>query len=124
MGHTIDVVISPNKQSYVSKPDIRRIDLSHHFLIEFAVNVSASKIVTKTITYRAWNEIDSELFSREIKEALSGISETRDLGEKLSSYNKILQEKADKFAPSRSKEIKINPGAPWFDNEYKSLRRR
>ena len=124
MGHTIDVVISPNKQSYVSKPDIRRIDLSHHFLIEFAVNVSASKIVTKTINYRAWKEIDSELFSREIKEALSGISETRDLGEKLSSYNKILQEKADKFAPSRSKEIKINPGAPWFDSEYKSLRRR
>ena len=122
-GHTIDVVISPNKESYVVDMDIRRIDLSHHFLIEFGVSVSVSTTITKSITYRAWKEVDNERFSEELKEALSSIPDTRNMAEKLASYNKILQEIGDKYAPPRSKEIRIKPRAPWFDSEYKTLRR-
>ena len=122
-GHTIDVVISPNRNSYVSDLDIRWIDLSHHFLIDFGVNVSASKVDNKSITYRAWKEIDNEVFSQEIREALSNMPETNDLAEKVAGYNRILQEKGEKFAPPKTKEIRINPRAPWFDSEYKVLRR-
>ena len=123
MGHTIDVIISPNKELYVSNIDIRKIDLSHHFLIEFGMNVSTSEQATKLITYRAWKDIDNKRFDQEIKEALSGMPETSDLSEKLANYNRILTEKGDKYAPPKTKEIKIKPTAPWFDGEYKSLRR-
>ena len=124
MGHTIDVIISPNKDLYVSNIDIRKIDLSHHFLIEFGVNVSTSEQTTKLITYRAWKgwkDIDNKRYDQEIKEALSGMPETKDLSEKLANYNRILTEKGDKYAPPKTKEIKIKPTAPWFDGEYKSL---
>ena len=60
-GHTIDVVISPNKAAYVSDLNIRQLDLSHHFLVEFGVNVSASLNTTKTITYRPWKKMDNAL---------------------------------------------------------------
>ena len=46
------------------------------------------------------------------------------MGEKLSGYNRILREKADEFAPIKTKEIKIKPKEPWFDSEYKTLRRK
>ena len=100
-GHTIDVVISPNKPFYVYDINIRRCDLSHHFLIEYRVNVSATSSETKTITYRAWKEVDTELFSQEVKEALLSLPETRDMGEKLSGYNRVLRENAEKFAPTK-----------------------
>ena len=123
MGHTIDVIMSPNKDLYVSNIDIRKIDLSHHFLIEFGVNVSPSECTTKSITYRAWKDIDNERFAQEIKEALSIRQESRSMSEKLANYNRVLKETGDKYAPPRTKEIKIKPNAPWFDGEYKSLRR-
>ena len=123
-GHTIDVVISPNKAAYVSDLNIRQLDLSHHFLVEFGVNVSASLNTTKTITYRPWKKMDNTLFSQEIKEALSSCPETRSMAEKITMYNNILQEKSDKFAPLLTKEIKVKPNAPWFDSEYEELRRK
>ena len=63
------------------------------------------------------------MFSQELKEALSSLPETRDMAEKLAGYNKILQDMGNKYAPPRSKEIRIEPRAPWFDSEYKTLRR-
>ena len=59
-----------------------------------------------------------------MKDALLSLPETQDMGEKLSGYNRILREKADEFAPIKTKEIKIKPNAPWFDSEYKTLRRK
>ena len=105
-GHTIDVVISPNRNSYVIDIDIRLIDLSHHFLIDFGVNVSASKVNTKSITYRAWKEIDNQVFSEELKEALSSVPKTSDLAERLLGYNRVLHEMGEKFAPPKTKEGK------------------
>ena len=123
-GHTIDVVISPNKAAYVSDLNIRQLDLSHHFLVEFGVNVSASLNITKTISYRPWKKMDNALFSQEIKDALSSCPETRSMTEKITMYNNVLEEKANKFAPLLTKEIKVKPNAPWFDSEYEELRRK
>ena len=46
------------------------------------------------------------------------------MAEKITRYNNILQEKSDKFAPLLTKMIKVKPNAPWFDSEYKELRRK
>ena len=124
MGHTLDIVISPNKDSYINDLVVCRNDLSHHFLIEFGVRVSTSYNLTKTITYRAWKDIDQELFSKEIKEALTNIPETRDMTEKIMEYNRVLAENYNKFAPEKTKVIKVRPTAPWFDSEYQILRRK
>ena len=56
-GHTIDVVISPNKKAYVHDLKVRSNDLGHHHLIEFDVQVSTDYNTTKTITYRTYTSI-------------------------------------------------------------------
>ena len=123
-GHTIDVVISPNRESYINDIVVRKLDLSHHTLIDFSVQVQASSNLTKTITYRPWKKMDHTLFCQEIKEALMNCPETRNMAEKVTTYNKILREKADEHSPLITKVIKIKPTAPWFDSEYEALRRR
>ena len=49
MGHTIDVIITPNKEFYVTEIAAKEIDLSHHFLINFKVMVLKNMKVTKTM---------------------------------------------------------------------------
>ena len=71
MGHTIDVVISPNRDSYISDVKTRSYDISHHFLIDFNVSVKVSLNSKKVITYRAWKNIDSAAFSEDLKKAFS-----------------------------------------------------
>ena len=123
-GHTIDVIISPNRESYINDINLRRLDLSHHFLIEFEVKVSASTNVLKTITYRPWKKVDHTVFSREIKDELSRCPVNANMSDKVTAYDRILREKADKFAPCLTKMIKVKPSAPWFDCEYETLRRK
>ena len=123
-GHTIDAVISPNKDSYIKDMVIRKIDLSHHFLIEFSVNVSASSNLTKSITYRPWRKMDHVLFCKDVQETLKSYPETKDMSEKITVYNKVLREKFDKYSPLTTKVIRVKPAAPWFDSEYQNLRRK
>ena len=63
------------------------------------------------------------MLSREIRDALLNCPETSNISEKVIAYNTILREKADKFAPRVTKMIKVKQNAPWFDCEYKMMRR-
>lgn len=124
MGHTIDVIISPNEDKYIHNIAVRHTDLSHHHLIDFEASVSAESNLSKTITYRAWRNIDNEQFALEIKKALEEYPKTNDLGERVLAYNTVLRETYNKLAPLQSKVITVKPSAPWFDSEYKTLRRK
>ena len=69
MGHTIDVIITPNKTNYVTGIEVRQIDLSHHFLIDF--KVKAANVINNTskiITYRNLKNMDNVSFCNEFNE--------------------------------------------------------
>ena len=53
---------------------------------------------------------------------LSNIS-TNDLGEAVTSYNTEMATLLDKHAPKVTKKVKIVDSAPWFDAEYRDLRK-
>ena len=124
MGHTIDVIITPNKCSYLSDVEVRKIDLSHHFLIDFKVSVDVMNISTKTITYRNLKNIDSVAFNNKITARYQACPVTIDLQTKVGHYNSILEETLNKHAPLKSKEIKLVNDSPWFDQEYVALRKQ
>ena len=124
MGHTIDIVISPNRPSYIKDLVVRKVDLSHHFLIEFSISARALSSETKTITYRPWKKMDHARFSQDINDTLKSYPETQNLAEKITIYDKVLKEKADQYSPLITKVIKVKSTAPWFDSEYQTLRRK
>ena len=124
MGHTIDVIISPNEEKYINNVVVRHTDLSHHHLIDFEASVSAVSNLSKTITYRPWRDIDTEQFALEIKRTLDEHSQTDNMGERVLAYNTVLRKTYEKLAPLQSKVITVKPSAPWFDSQYKTLRRK
>ena len=48
---------------------------------------------------------------------------TGNMSERTSAYNSRMKEIIRAHAPLKTKEIKIVPSTPWFDSEYKDLRR-
>ena len=122
-GHTLDVVITPNKTNYLSNSNITEVDLSDHYLIDFLIFCQPIMREMKTITYRCTKNVDNELFRREVKERLDAIPPTTSVLEKVNKYNTALSEIVEKHAPLKTRKIKEVPEAPWFDNEYAELRK-
>ena len=123
-GHTIDIVISPNKPLYITDVSIRQIEPHHHFLIDFVINVSALSTATKVITFRDKKNVDSLKLKEELKEKLENRSKPTTLADHVDEYNEIVSNIWDKHAPIRQKRIRVVASAPWFDSEYKNLRKK
>ena len=121
-GHTIDVVITRNKANLVSNVKVTPSDLSHHSLITFNFTIEPLKIISKSITFRATKNMDHDQFQRDVKARLSNVTSDV-MGERVYQFNTILQKTLDEHAPLKTKEIRIVPYAPWFDEEYAALRR-
>ena len=124
MGHTIDVVITRNKNNLISDVVVTNYKLSHHFLIDFVFNAVPSQVFTKTITYRSIKSIDKEALREDITNSYDNRHQCVEVGEKVNTYNAVMKEVLDKHAPVKTKVIRIKSHAPWFDAEYASLRRR
>ena len=121
-GHTLDIVITPNKQC-VENLRVTNIDLSHHFLIDFnAALMLESMKEQRKISYRSKN-IDMVKFREDVRETLLALPQSDDLDEKVASYNTSLAHVVDKHAPVLTKTITVVPDAPWFDAEYANLRK-
>ena len=122
-GHTIDIVISPNRKEYIANVNVRQIEPHHHFLIEFNVNVSVLCSSMKTITFPVKKNVDNLALKKELKEKLDKRTKATNIAEHIQEYERIVSEIWDNHAPLRVKRIREVGTAPWFDNEYRSLRK-
>ena len=92
-------------------------------MIDFVYKAEPTQIYNTTITYRKLKSIEAQSFCEDISNALASCTSDV-LGDKVNHYNKSLREILDKHAPIKTKEIRILPNAPWFDEEYAELRRQ
>ena len=106
----------------ISKLIVENVQLSDHFKISFEVEAEVVRHEEKTITYRNYKSIDCEQFSTELnlklQERMSG-----NFGERVQIYNDTVKGMVEEKAPLQSKVIKVVPNAPWFDSEYRNLRK-
>lgn len=126
-GHTLDIVITPNKDSYLRNMNVTNHDLSDHFLINFGIVCEPSERQMKTITYRSIKNVDMAKFSNDLKERLGALPPTNNMLSKVNNYNAAMADLVAEHAPTKTKTIKLVPEAPWFDTEYaehRKLRRR
>lgn len=121
-GHTLDVVVTGENGLKVSKFEAEENDVSPHVLINFSLQFRSVEKVEKEITYRNLRGMDSEKFVSDITDNLH-LSKDKSFGENITEYNDILCNILNTHAPIKSKKVKIVEGSPWFDGEYKNLRR-
>ena len=124
MGHTIDVIITPNKNHFVSDIIVSQFELSHHFLIDFKVTAEANRNLTKLIKFRNLKNIDALVFDTEVTAKFQVNPVTNSVDEIVENYNAVITEVLNKHAPIKTKEIKVVTTAPWFDGEYITLRKQ
>ena len=123
-GHTLDLVITTNKEPYVSDVKVTEVDLSHHFLIDFTVTAERSSPKMKAITYRSLRSVDTIKFQNDVNERLSALPPTDNLLDKVNNYDTVLKQIVNDCAPLKTSKIKVVDTAPWFDREYSDLRKQ
>ena len=120
-GHTLDVILTPNKENYLNGIDMSPIDLSDHFLVNFNLNVEKKLKLTKVINYRPTKNVDIEKFCQDVTEKLAALPPTNDVGKRVGSYNEVLQNLVEEYSPMKTVTVKVVPEAPWFDKDYVDL---
>lgn len=121
-GHTLDVILTFSENPHISNLSSEEYDVSHHFLIDFYMDIIPEKIKYKTISFRNTKNINVDQMKNTITDRLH-ISDDNTFKDSINCYNRVLQNLLDEHAPLKSREIKIVPDAPWFDWEYENLRK-
>ena len=78
-GHTLDVVLTPNKDNYLHGITLSSLDLSDHFLVDFNLNVVKEMKQTKVINYRPTKTVDIEKFCQDVADKLGALPLTTDV---------------------------------------------
>ena len=120
-NHTLDVVIAHVEETKISDIEVNDITLSDHFLLSFSVDCTAPRSYYKTITYR---KKVNDAFKEDLETTLNSLHISNDFRESVNEYNDKLDTLVEKHAPEATKEVKIVNNAPWFDTEYKELRKQ
>ena len=123
LNHTLDLVLTRDGCSKVSKLTVEDVQLSDHFLISFDYEVEVVQCKEKTITYRNLKSVDMEQFSSELKEKLTDRMRGS-FGERVDIYNDTLREMVNEKASLQTKKIKVVTNSPWFDSQYNDLRKQ
>ena len=71
---------------------------------------------------RKIKEVDMKEFMNEVKERVH-ISDSG-FGENMKMYNTVLGDLVEEKAPLQKLSVKVVSSAPWFDKEYRELRRQ
>ena len=125
-GHTLDVVIANTEDIIISDVNVQDVSISDHFLVSFSIECCVRKSYSKTITYRKIKSVNQDEFNRNVSESFDNdfiISNNFDFKQSIDYYNTTMKNLLDKHAPEVTKIIKVVPSAPWFDGEYKDLRK-
>ena len=120
-GHTLDIVIARLDDTQIGGVEVTDIELSDHYLTGFSVDCAATRSYYKTITYR--KKVDAGVFRERLLESLSNMQISDNFGESIMEYNRKMSALVDELGPEVTKTVKIVDNAPWFDSEYKNLRR-
>ena len=126
LGHTLDLVVARGDGPCIRNVKPNNVHLSDHFMVTFEIEEQVVKHEERIISFRNFKSTDVDQFMVEVKERYESSVPPGDctMGERVKHYNDIVRESVNSAYPLISKKIKIVPDAPWFDNEYKQLRKQ
>ncbi len=122
LGHTLDMIATFKDNPAITNIVANEYDVSHHFLVDFEVDVHPETRQYTTINYRNIKDINFVQFQADVNNKLT-ISDSHSLADGIKSYNEVLTSVLNEQAPMKSRNIKKVPDSPWFDGEYSNLRR-
>ena len=96
---------------------------SDHFPVMCTLDILADKKFFKSIQYRKLNDIDPIKFHDALSDIISSYEISPTFFQSITSLSESISNLMNHFAPYQSKSISVMDKAPWFDNEYRDLRK-
>ena len=120
--HTLDIIATFGNSPLITGLEANLYDISHHFLVDFNVEINLEKKLYKTISYRNTKCINWDHLQEEVHNKLN-ISEESSFEVNVTKYNETLSSSVSEHAPLKTQTLKLVRDAPWFDTEYENLRK-
>ena len=114
--NTIDIVNSPRQSSIITSVSQGCL-FSDHYLVNFQIQYTTTKPVTKMIKFRKLNSINPQAFSRDVKTLLDDHNPV-DLSpsEGLKLYKNTLTTVLNTHAPEKTGKAATRSRIPWFND--------
>ena len=126
-GQSLDQLFIYSLDNQVSCSDLL-IDSTHrlgsdHFPIFLKLNLNLQKKYFKTINYRAIKSMNKDQFTTDFENLLKNIKMSGSFKVSVMSLKESVSSLLDDYAPYQTKSISVVDRAPWFDQEYRELRK-
>ena len=121
LGHTLDLILSRTDENIV-KTCYETEYISDHIVINTILAIKKPNLKRKTIKFRKYKDIPIKEFSEEIVKDLRNNANTENVNDLVDSYNRILSEKIDKFAPEKEKCLILRENVSYFSDDVKTAK--
>ena len=124
-GHTLDLVITREEQSFIKNLLVFDPALSDHFMIQCNLDFFKPVAQGQELSFRRLRAIDMNKFSSDLEDsALIRSPLNDDLSLAIDQLNSTLQAIIDNHAPIIRRSVTLHPYAPWFTDEIKVAKRK
>ena len=96
---------------------------SDHYPIFCKINLNPQKKYFKTINYRAINSMNADQFTADLELQLKNMKISGSFRASVMFLTESVGSILDGYAPFQTKTISVVDRAPWFDQEYRELRK-
>ncbi|RUS82105.1 hypothetical protein EGW08_010117 [Elysia chlorotica] len=115
--HILDLVMSRCETNHLFGLKVNDICLSDHYIISFGVNIDKPPLIKKCFFTRDIKSVDINKF----KETVSSILSTNN-PRTVETFNIILRDVLDQFAPLCERRISARLFAPWFTSRVQTAK--
>jgi hypothetical protein len=107
----------------ITRVDNMNVLGSDHFPVYCDFRLVLENKFFKDLQYRKLKEVDLDLFGEDLRTAVAGCTATGSFKTVITELNNVTLKLLDQHAPLVSKRVSVVHTAPWFDKEYRDLRK-
>ena len=124
-GHTLDLVITREEQSFIKNLLDFDPALSDHVMIQCNLDFRKPVAQGQELSFRRLRAVDMDKFSSDLEDsALIRSPLNDDLSLAIDQFNSTLQAIIDNHAPIIRRSVTLHPYPPWFTDDTKVAKRK
>ena len=127
-GGSLDQIFCTSSTHSISNPTVK-VDSysglgSDHYPVTCNLNFLPEKKYFKTIIYQDFKNIDNGSFTNDLNDIIDGIDRKDSFSTQIHELTIAVNCLLEEHAPHVTKDVAIVDTAPWFDSEYRDLRKK
>ena len=123
-GHTLDLVITRNSDSFICRAPFTDFPISDHFPVVCSLRVTKPPSFVSSVPVRKLRAIDPAAFKRDTIDSDLFLHPSDNLEVLFLHFHDTLRALLDRHAPDRTKQIRARPSAPWTTDEIRYAKQK